>query len=94
MRALASRYDELHRDGAMTDLGTLGGLAGHDAAINRSGHVTGFAVTANAATYASIFQYGQMRDLNEPPCAPELVLRCGSSINVLGQIVGQIITAG
>jgi probable HAF family extracellular repeat protein len=54
----------LWRDGAMTDLGTLGGINSRATALNNSGQVIGFSTTQSAAAAVPfLWQGGAMMDL-------------------------------
>jgi probable HAF family extracellular repeat protein len=85
------RHAFLFRDGAISDLGTLGGLTSYARAISNSGVVVGNSLYApgNSTDHAFVWTAGQMLDLNELiSAASGWVLRQGLGINDLGQITG------
>ncbi len=51
------------QNGAITDLGTLGGADSHAEAINAAGHVAGWARTADGRQHAFLWRDGVMTDL-------------------------------
>jgi probable HAF family extracellular repeat protein len=90
--ALSSRAF-LYTDGAMRDLGSLGGLTSgllaQPAAINSAGDVVGRSFTADRAQHAFLYSNGQMIDLNSAiPTGAGWTLREAVGINDKGQIVG------
>jgi probable HAF family extracellular repeat protein len=72
-------------DGAMTDLGTLGG--GHVEArdVNAAGQVVGFSTNPYGGPRAFVYQDGRMTDLGTLPGDSEVF---ANAINNRGQIVG------
>jgi len=52
------------KNGALTDLGTLGGIYRSAGAINNSGEVAGTAAVANGDEHAFVYSEGVMKDLN------------------------------
>jgi probable HAF family extracellular repeat protein len=70
-----------YQNGAMTDIGTLGGPQASATALNDSGEIVGFAQTSSDADHGFLYTGGKMTDLglNIFPDA----------INKLGVIVGQ-----
>jgi probable HAF family extracellular repeat protein len=76
-------------DGAMHDLGTLGGSESSGEAINDCGKVTGWAVTAGNQTHAFLYDGATMQDLGSFGGAS-----FGAAINNVGQIVGQAFGPG
>jgi|GEM_PF-1887427 len=83
-----------YRDGAMTDLGSLGGTASVARAINAAGDIVGYAEVPGNIQHAFIFHNGKMSDLNELVEHDALAaagfrnLQCALGINDHGQIVG------
>lgn len=79
----------LFRAGAMTDLGTLGGVAGKSTAyaINDRGQVVGQSDTfgGNGFDHAFLYENGAMRDLGTLPGYEE---SCATAINASGVVVG------
>lgn len=74
----------LWKDGAIVDLGSLGGV-GQPWSINDNGQVVGGSRSPNGYHHAFLWENGIMRDL-----APESFQSNALSINDLGQIVGNI----
>jgi probable HAF family extracellular repeat protein len=72
------------QNGAVTDLGTLGGTQSAAYAINNLGEVVGWAHTASEATHVFLWSAGKMSDLGAFGLDP-----VGSAINIHGVIVGQ-----
>ena len=82
----ASGYSHavLWANGAITDLGTLGGTQSAGYAVNNHGQVTGWAHTASEATHVFLWSNGTMTDLGTFGLDP-----VGEAINNHGVIVGQ-----
>ena len=74
----------LWANGAITDLGTLGGTQSAAYAINNLGQVTGWAHTASEATHVFLWRNGTMTDLGTFGLDP-----VGEAINNHEVIVGQ-----
>jgi probable HAF family extracellular repeat protein len=72
------------RNGAITDLGTLGGTQSAASAINSLGQVVGWAHTASEATHVFLWQNGTMADLGVFGLDP-----VANAINNRGVVVGQ-----
>jgi probable HAF family extracellular repeat protein len=72
------------QNGAVTDLGTLGGTQSAAYAINNLGEVVGWAHTASEATHVFLWSAGKMSDLGAFGLDP-----VGNAINNHGVIVGQ-----
>ncbi len=70
-------------NGAMTDLGTLGGNSGVGSSINASGQIAGYALTAAGEQHAFLWD-GTMHDLGTLSGGQSV----GFGINASGQIVG------
>jgi probable HAF family extracellular repeat protein len=80
----------LYSNGAMQDLGTLGGTLSAGYGINASGQVTGYAQITGNALHAFLYSRGRMTDLNAviPREAAALyALTIGKAINDSGQIL-------
>jgi probable HAF family extracellular repeat protein len=80
----------LYFDGAMTDLGTLGGTQSFAYSVNASGQIVGYSTTKGNATFAAfLYSGGTMTDLNSllPPDSG-WTLYFAEAINNQGQIVG------
>lgn len=82
-------------NGAMQDIGTLGGLFSFAEAINNNGQVVGQAaigqndINGTPITHAFLWQHGSMTDLNTLlPASSGWVLSGAFGINANGQIVG------
>lgn len=60
----AAEHAFRYADGAMQDLGTLGGNASGGRAINVHGHVAGWADTSAPRTHAFLYSGGLMKDLD------------------------------
>jgi probable HAF family extracellular repeat protein len=61
----AAYHAFVYSDGAMQDLGTLGGTLSGGLAINASGQVTGWSFIAGSKAYhAFLYSNGHMTDLN------------------------------
>src|SRR5688500_4715224 len=71
----------LYRDGALIDLGTLGGTNSSARGINDRGDVVGWSETATEARRAFLFSNGVLHDLGMP-------VSMASDINNQRQIVG------
>jgi probable HAF family extracellular repeat protein len=82
----ASRHTHafLWRNGAVTDLGTLGGNDSYATAINGRGQIVGASETASGSTHAFLWQKGRLTDLGTLPGEESVP----TSINDGGQIVG------
>jgi probable HAF family extracellular repeat protein len=52
----------LYENGAMTDLGTLGGDYSKAVAINKSGRIAGISMTSSGGVHVFIYEHGKMRD--------------------------------
>jgi probable HAF family extracellular repeat protein len=76
----------LFKNGAVIDLGTLGGTSGDASAINNSGQIVGWAKTANNATVHA-FSYNNCTIL-DLGTLPGDVASFARGINSAGQIVG------
>ena len=75
----------LYRNGAVTDLGTLGGAQSFGNAINDNGQVTGTAETADGGPVdAFLYANGKMRDLGSLNGSGSI----GYAINIAGEVVG------
>jgi probable HAF family extracellular repeat protein len=70
-------------DGAMHDLGTLGGTESAGNAVNACGKATGWAVTAGGETHAFLYEGKSMRDLGSLGGNS-----FGMAINAHGQVAG------
>ena len=80
---------------ATDDLGTLGGLLSIAFGINASGQVVGSAQIATGESHAFVYSFGAMQDLNNSiPVGSGWVLQNATSINDVGQTVGNARTAG
>jgi probable HAF family extracellular repeat protein len=85
----------LWRNGAMTDLGTLGGAISYAFAVNDSDQVVGTSQTGaldangNPIFHAFLWQNGAMKDLGALPGGVDSE---GFGINNLGQVVGMAFT--
>lgn len=80
----------LYSNGAMTDLGTLGGTISFGEAINSSGQITGQAyLSGNDAAHAFLYSNGEMVDLNSAigSAASVYTLIDARGINDSGQII-------
>jgi probable HAF family extracellular repeat protein len=80
----------LWEDGAMQDLGTLGGSRSYAYAINTSGQIVGYATTPSGEDRACLWESGAIYDLNgliHNGSGWDLIQAEG--INGLGQIVGR-----
>ncbi|WP_221054536.1 VPLPA-CTERM sorting domain-containing protein [Methylomonas koyamae] len=86
----AAYHALLYSNGAMQDLGTLGGSYTRPAGINASGQVVGYAYTAGDATHAFLYSNGAMQDLGTLGGT----YSAASGINASGQVVGNAYTAG
>ncbi len=80
----------LYRNGQMTDLGTIGGVAGASVAyaINDRGQVAGQSDTpgGNGFDHAFLWENGQMRDIGTLPGYEE---SAATSINAAGTVAGR-----
>jgi probable HAF family extracellular repeat protein len=82
----------LYSDGAMQDLGTLGGSNSSGEAINRKGQVVGSStLPGDQFLHAFIYSDGTMRDLGT---LPGHVASAAYDINNKGQVVGDSVPAG
>jgi probable HAF family extracellular repeat protein len=75
----------LWENGAMTDLGTLGGTLSAANAINDRGQIVGESTTASGEKHAFLWEHGVMKDLGEPG-----ETSTAHGINSHGEIVGAI----
>lgn len=77
------------------DLGTLGGNESGAYAINASGQITGYSVTANGSSHAFLYSGkpgsgGSMIDIDTLGAAQS----CGRGINASGQVTGYVSISG
>ena len=86
--AHAFRYS----DGAITDLGTLGGEYSAGAAINASGTVAGYADLASGLQHAAVFSGGTISDLGSLSGAAGV--SSATAINDAGQVAGSTTAPG
>ena len=81
-------------DGAMYDIGTLGGNRSNAEGINSLGQVVGSSYIEDGTYHAFIYD-GTIHDLNDfLPDGSGWVLDCAMDINDLGQIVGEGLIGG
>jgi probable HAF family extracellular repeat protein len=80
----------LLQDGALTDLGTLGGDMSWAVALNDQGQIIGFSTTATGATHGFLWQDGAMTDLGTLGGPSSRAI----AVNDHGQVVGNSTTAG
>jgi probable HAF family extracellular repeat protein len=82
----------LYEQGAMKDLGTLGGTVSRGFAINNGGVVVGESyLPGNVAQVAFVYAYGQMIDLNTLVGLPEgWTLAAARDVNDKGQILARV----
>ena len=81
----------LYSNGALTDLGTLGGTDSFGTAINERGQVTGYASTAQNAEFpvhAFLYSNGALTDLGTLGGTESF----GTAINERGQVTGMAAT--
>ena len=85
--ATGASHAFLWRDGAMVDLGTLGGAASRASAVNRHGQVVGAAQVADGTWHAFVWSDGVMHDLGDlvGPGASDAI-----DINDQGQVTGYV----
>lgn len=76
----------LYEDGAVTNLGTLGGENSRATAVNNAGQVVGVADTADGQQHAFLWQDGSMTDLGPIPAGAPYSLAHGLSST--GSITG------
>jgi probable HAF family extracellular repeat protein len=80
------------KQGAMTDLGTLGGPSSNATGINNRGEIVGYSQLANGETHAALWRDGKIQDLGGLPggvASPGTgVLSEALAINNRGAIVG------
>jgi len=74
----------LFDDGAVHDLGTLGGLRSNALAINSKGEIAGWSTIANGLSHAFIYDDGRMRDIGTLGGAES----SAHGINEKGHVVG------
>lgn len=79
----------LHRDGAMRDLGTLGGPSSKAFAVNRHGWTTGRAYASQADTYAFVSDGSTMSAIVAAGQGAT-----GYGINDSGHVAGQMLVGG
>jgi probable HAF family extracellular repeat protein len=85
-----SAFAFLYSNGAMTNLGTLGGMASFGQGISNNGLVTGSSLTAgNAAWHAYLYSRGAMRDLGTLAGDDASY---GQGVNDSGDVVGVSVT--
>src|SRR2546427_297647 len=87
--ASGAEHAVLWQNGAMTDLGTLGGGFSVAEGTNRSGAVVGLSTTSSQTTHAFLWQNGVMTDLGTLGGTASIAY----GINNLGQVVGVSITS-
>jgi probable HAF family extracellular repeat protein len=80
----------LYNDGAITDLGTLGGSQSVGSAINAAGQVAGRSLITNGDTHAFLSTDGQLLDLGTLGGG----FSDATSINDAGQVVGASLDTG
>lgn len=80
----------IYQNGAMSDLGSLGGSRSSATAINDAGQVVGWSNTAEGQQHAYLHSEGGMTDLNALPgvASSGWVLQSAIAINNAGQIMG------
>jgi len=79
-----------YRNGAMNDLGTLGGSSSSASAINSAGLIVGYATDSNEVANAFLYDGSQMINLMTllPPNSGWTNLASADGINDAGQIIG------
>jgi probable HAF family extracellular repeat protein len=79
-----------YSNGMLTDLGTLGGSTSQGTAINASGQIAGYSLTASGDTHAFLYSNGSMTDLGTLGGTSSQA----TALNTGGQIVGYSTTTG
>ncbi len=76
-------------NGNLINLGSLGGTQGDALSINESGQIVGFSNLASGVAHATLWQNGQLSDLNDLLVnGTGWVLNQATGINESGQIIG------
>jgi probable HAF family extracellular repeat protein len=76
-------------NGNLIDLGSLGGTRGDALSVNQAGQIVGFSNIASEVAHATLWQNGQLSDLNDLLVnGTGWVLNQATGINERGQIIG------